>query len=112
MSERWAVRAGDAAAARLEIPADLQREREFEISVSMMVRPLPQARAPFHELKVFADGRLEWSRRIPTQNPAPFDGLDYRFRRRVPVGRPLRLQAFSECGEARRLQLQIDAEET
>lgn len=97
---------------KLEIPADLHREREFEISISMTVRALPDATAPFHELKVFADGRLEWSRRIPTQNPAPFDGLDYRLRKRVPVGRPLRLQAFSECSQARRLQLQIEAEET
>lgn len=111
MTERWQVRAGAAPIARLEIPADLQRERRFEIAVAMTVQALAAAAAPTHGLRVFADGRLEWSRRIGTQHPAPYDGLDYRFVRSVPVGRPLRLEAHAECTQGRRLTLQIEADE-
>lgn len=109
--ERWAKSAGNASIARLDIPADARRERQFEISVSMRVRALDGARAPWHELRVDADGQWQWSRRIATQHPAPFDSLDYRFRRSVPVGRALQLLATSDCGEARRLDLLIEADE-
>lgn len=111
MGERWQVRAGSAPMARLDIPADLQRERRFEIAVAMTVQPLEGASAPTHELRILADGRHEWSRRLDTQHPAPFDGLDYRFTRSVAPGRTLRLQAFADCTQARRLQLQIEADE-
>jgi hypothetical protein len=109
--EHWQTLAGDSAVARLDIPADAHRERTFEISCSMNVRPNEQAVAPWHELRVYADGELQWSRRIATQHPAAFDGLEYRFRRRVAVGRALRLQAMVDCGEARRWQLTIEADE-
>lgn len=110
--EQWKVSAGDNAVARLDIPADARRERTFEISFSMNVRPNDTAVSPWHEMRVYADGELQWSRRIATQHPAAFDGLEYRFRRRVGVGRALRLQALVDCGEARRLQLEIEADET
>lgn len=110
--ERWSVRAGDAALARLDIPADSKRERRFEIAVAMSVRALDGSSAPWHELRVYADGKLQWQRRIATVQPAPFDGLDYRFQCTVAVARSLRLSAIAECGGARRLQLQIEAEET
>jgi hypothetical protein len=110
--EHWSVQAGNAATARLDIPADIRRERRFEIAVSMSVSAFANAASPWHELRVHADGQLQWQRRIPTQHPAPFDGLDYRFQCSVAVGRTLRLLAFSECGEAQRLQLRIDADET
>ena len=109
--EQWKVAAGDSAVARLDIPADARRERTFEISFSMTVRPNDAAVSPWHEMRVYADGELQWSRRIATQHPAAFDGLDYRFRRRVGVGRVLRLQALVDCGQARRLQLEIEADE-
>src|SRR6187399_2516293 len=96
-SERWLIAVGDAAVANLDIPADAQRERRFEIACSMTVRPADDATAPWHELRIYADGDLQWSRRISTQHPAAFDGLDYRFRRSVAVGRALRLQALAEC---------------
>ena len=109
--ERWSVKAGSASQAQLLIPADLHRERRFEISCAMTVRAVDGASSPWHELKVFADGELQWRRRIDTQNPAPFDGLDYRFSCSVPPGRALRLQAYSVCAECRRLELTIEAEE-
>jgi hypothetical protein len=109
--EQWKVRAGDGAVARLDIPADARRERTFEISVSMNVQPNKAAVSPWHEMRVFADGELQWSRRIATQHPAAFDGLEYRFRRRVGMGRALRLQALVDCAQARRLQLEIEADE-
>jgi hypothetical protein len=109
--ERWAIRAGEAAVARLDIPADARRERRFEIACWMSVRAVEGADAPWHELRVLADGELQWQRRITTQHPAASDGLDYRFQRLVPLGRTLRLQALVECSQVLRLQLQIEAEE-
>src|SRR5512141_1788761 len=87
--EHWKTIAGDRAIASLDIPADAHRERRFEISCSMNVRPNEHAVAPWHELRVYADGELQWSRRIATQHPAAFDGLEYRFRRRVAIGRAM-----------------------
>jgi hypothetical protein len=110
--ERWLIDAGDADIARLDIPADIQSERSFEISVSMTVRPHDDADDPWHELRVFADGELQWSRRIKSQQPAAFDGLDYRFRRRVAVGRGLQLLAIAECRGGRRWRLLIEADES
>lgn len=109
--EHWQVDAGDRADTVLVVPADARRERRFEISVAMSVRPLDGARAPWHSLRVLADGELQWSRRIATETQGRYDGLDYRFRRSVPVGRELRLQAFVECGGAQRLRLVIEADE-
>jgi hypothetical protein len=109
--ERWHLDAGDRAEALLVVPADARRERQFEISVAMSVRPLDSARSPWHALRVLADGELQWSRRIATDAQGRYDGLDYRFRRSVPVGRQLRLQAFVECGGAQRLRLIIEADE-
>ena len=109
--ERWAADAGSAAIGELQIPADLRRERVFEISCAMTVRANASANSPWHELRVYADGELQWSRRIPTQHPAPFDGLEMRFRRRVAVGRALRVQARADCAEGRRLSLLIEAEQ-
>jgi hypothetical protein len=109
--EHWKTLAGDGPIARLDIPADAQHERTFEISCAMNVRPNENAAAPWHELRVYADGELQWSRRVATQHPAAFDGLEYRFRRRVAVGRALRLQAMVDCSEARRWQLVIEADE-
>lgn len=109
--ERWQIDAGDRADALLVVPADARRERRFEISVAMSVRPRAGAREPWHELRVLADGELQWSRRIATDPAGRYDGLDYRFRRSVPVGRELRLQAFVECGGAERLRLTIEADE-
>lgn len=109
--EHWRIDAGDRADALLVVPADARRERRFEISVAMSVRPRAGAREPWHELRVLADGELQWSRRIATDPAGRYDGLDYRFRRSVPVGRELRLQAFVECGGAERLRLTIEADE-
>ena len=108
--ERWRVDAGDAAIAKLEIPAHLRREREFEIAVMLTVRAAEGADA-WHRLQVYADGELQWSRRVATQNPGAFDGLEFRFRRRVAVGRSLRLLAQSDGGAVQRLRLVIEAEE-
>jgi hypothetical protein len=109
--ERWAASGGDSASLKLDIPPALQRERTFEIACLMRVKALDGAKAPWHGLRVLANGELQWQRRVVTDHPAPFDGLEYRFRRSVPPGRALRLQADSQCGEARRIALSIEAEE-
>lgn len=109
--ENWSRRVADSPTLRLEIPPDLARERTFEISVSCSVRAFEDAVAPWHELRVFADGEMQWQRRVATAQPAPYDGLDYRFRRTLPPGRRLTVLAESGCDGARRLLLAIDAEE-
>ncbi len=109
--ERWSVNVADSPTARLEIPADLDRERTFEISVAFTVRALDGADSPWHELRVFADGRAQWTRRIPTATPAAYDGLDMRFRRTLPPGQRLSLLAETDCRGARRLALAIEADE-
>lgn len=109
--ERWQSEVGDAAVARLEIPADAARERVFEISILMRVRARDDARQPWHEMRVLADGELQWSRRCATLQPAEYDSLDYRFQRRIAVGRALRLQVHCDCSGAQRLQTRIEAEQ-
>lgn len=109
--ENWSRRVADSPIVRLEIPADLARERTFEISVACTVLAFHDTQSPWHELRVFADGHLQWRRRISTAQAAPYDGLDYRFRRTLPPGRRLSLLAECECGGARQLTLAIDAEQ-
>lgn len=109
--ERWAVRGDEAGVVRLEIPPDLARERRFEISCAMTVRPNAGAESPWHELRVFADGHLEWQRRIATAKGEPYDGLEMRFRRTLAPGQRLVLQAQSNGGGVRRQTLEIEAEE-
>jgi hypothetical protein len=109
--ESWSRRVADSPGVRLEIPADLARERTFEISIACCVCAVESAASPWHELRVFADGELQWRRRIATAQPAPYDGLDYRFRRTLAPGRRLLLLAESECSGARRLTLAIEAQE-
>lgn len=109
--ERWAIDAGDAALATLHIPADAARERTFEIACAMTVRLPADARDAWHRMSVAANGAQQWSRQIPTSNPGSFDGLDYRFRRTVPVGEPLRVVVAVECRGAQRRSLVIEADE-
>jgi hypothetical protein len=109
--ERWGVDAGAAEVARLEIPPHASRGRGFEISVTFQVvwRGDDQAEA-WHGLKLLVDGRQQWSRRVPT-HPGPSDSLDYRFRRTVPAGEPLKLVATGEVHRTTRLRLVLTAEE-
>jgi hypothetical protein len=109
--ERWQAQADDAAVLRLNIPADGQRRRVFEISLAMQVRAVDGANAPWHEMRVEANGELEWQRRVPTEHPADYDGLDYRFQRSVGVGRELRIRLLAAGQQVRRLRLQIEADE-
>lgn len=109
--ERWAAQGGENAVLRLEIPPDLARERTFEISCSMTVRPNAGAHSPWHEMRVFAEGALEWSRRIATAQPSPYDGLEMRFRRTLAPGQRLMLLVESNGGGVRRLSLAIEADE-
>ena len=109
--ERWALDAGDAALATLHIPADAARERTFEIGCAMTVRLPADSREAWHRMGVQANGSQQWSRQIATSNPGSFDGLDYRFRRTVPVGESLRITVTVECRGARRRSLVIEADE-
>jgi len=109
--ERWAVDAGDAAQALLLIPADLQRERRFEIACAMTVRCGDDLAGAWHEMTVLANGALQWQRRIASHNPGTFDGLDYRFARTLAVGESLRLVLRCACRGVSRQRLLIEADE-
>jgi hypothetical protein len=107
--EHWVVDVGSADVALLEVPADAQRERLFEISCEFVVAAEAAGDA-WHGLRVLADGALQWARRVSTHGAGP-DTLEVSFRRSVPVGQPLRLSAQSEVHRARRVRLAIAAEE-
>jgi len=69
------------------------------------------ARSPWLQVTVLADGAQQWQRRTPAHNPGDYDGLDYRFTRSVPVGRALRLQVKVAGAGVRRRSLKIEADE-
>jgi len=107
--ERWSVEAADRAIARLDVPPHATRERRFEIDVRFVVRA-GRGRAPTHGLRVLVNGAQEWARQAPTQ-PDGEDSLEWRQRRSVPVGQPLRIQALTDVQHALRLRLTISAVE-
>ena len=106
--EHWSIDAGAHEVARLDIPADANRERTFEVFVALAVRGARDGAT--HGLRVLVNGALEWSRTVPT-HPGPGDTLDLRLHRTVPVGLPLRLTAIAEVKQAARVRLTITADE-
>ena len=110
--ERWHCDAADAALATLLIPAHASRERVFEVSCAMSVRvPQDAGDEAWHQMTVQANGARQWQRRVPSRSPGQEDGLDYRFRRTVPVGEELKLVVAVEVRGVRRHRLQVEAEE-
>jgi hypothetical protein len=110
-SEQWQLSAGDAASATLTIPADARRERRFEIACAITVGVPADAANPWHQMTVQANGVQQWRRREASHNPGQFDGLDYRFRRTVPVGQALRISVAVAGAGVRRRSLVIEADE-
>lgn len=108
--ERWSASAGTRDVVRLDIPADAQRERTFEIFCRLVVSNKAARTDATHAMRVLVDGALEWSRSAATHVDGS-DSLDLRLHRCVPPGRPLRLSASCELHGAQRLRLSIDAEE-
>lgn len=107
--EHWEADAGDGDVAQLIIPDDPQRDRRFEIFCSFSVDSGGRDGA-WHAMRVLVNGAQEWQRREDTQAGGR-DSLDYRFRRNLPAGEPLRLVASTEVQGARRLGLRITADE-
>lgn len=108
--ERWAADSGHRDVAKLDIPADAQRERHFEIFCHLVVSNRAARTDATHGLRVLVNGALEWARTVPTQVDGT-DSLDLRLRRSVPVGRPLRVTASCELLGAQRVSLTISADE-
>jgi len=108
-SERWQIDAGDRAVARLDIPPHAARDRVFEIDVRFVVKAGAGA-GPRHGLRVLVDGAQEWARQVDTSRDGE-DSLEWRQRRRVPLGQPLRIQALTEVRHALRLRLVVSAVE-
>lgn len=109
--ERWALDAGDAAEALLDIPPDAQRDRRFEIAIALSVRCPADLDGAWLELQVLANGKQQWRRRIDASNPGQSDGLDYRFARTVAAGEPLRVLAKVAVRGVRRERVVVEAEE-
>ena len=109
--ERWVLEVGDAAEAQLTIPADLARERRFEIGCALTVRCPDDLQGAWHEMSVFANGALQWQRRIASSNPGSFDGLDYHLSCSVPVGEALRVLVRSAVSGVARNRVVIEADE-
>jgi len=107
--EQWIVKLDAADVAALDIPADLKRERRFEIDCRFVVRARDTARSPEHAMRVTVNGALQWSRRIATSTQGGSDSLDVHFSRTVPVGQALRIVATTEVQEALRVGLSIEA---
>lgn len=107
--EHWEADAGSGDVAHLDIPADAQRDRLFEISCTFVVAHRGDDTAS-HGLRVLVDGRQQWSREVPTHAGGQ-DSLDVSFRRRVPVGVPLRVTAIGSARGAAGVRLGIVAEE-
>jgi hypothetical protein len=105
--ERWAVDAGSADIATLDIPPSAQRRRTFAIDARFVVR----ATAPgaWQAMRVELDGVREWSRRIETHGGT--DVLDYHCRRVLEIGQALRVRVVTQAGSAQRVRLLIEAEE-
>ena len=106
--EHWSVTV-EGEAARLDVPADAQRDRHFEVYCCFTVARAGAGTAS-HALRVLVDGQQEWARRIATDTGVR-DTLDVRFRRTVPAGRSLRLHALGSTEGARPLRLSIEVEE-
>ena len=109
--ERWALSAGDAATATLVIPADAARDRQFEIACAITVAVPVGGPKAWHQMTVQANGVQQWRRRLDSQNPGEWDGMDYRFRQVVPVGKALRVTVSVAGGGVRRRSLTIEADE-
>ena len=105
--EHWALDAGAADIATLDIPPSAHRSRIFAIDIRFMVRAT--AAGAWQALSVELNGVREWSRRIDTHGQT--DTLDYHCRRELDIGQALRVRALTQLGDARRLRLFIEAEE-
>ena len=108
--EHWSADSGHRDVAQLDIPADAQRDRTFEIFCHLVVGNKAGRSDATHSLRVLVNGALEWARTVPTQQDGN-DSLDLRLRRTVPVGHPLRVTATCELRGAQRIKLTITAEE-
>ncbi|MDZ5458998.1 hypothetical protein [Azohydromonas lata] len=107
--ERWSLDAGGADVARLDIPADAQRERHFELDCRFVVKRRTGVEDAWHELRVSVDGALRWSRRVESGEGS--DSLDYRFSLQLPPGQPLRLLATTAVQGVQRVSLVWEAVE-
>ncbi len=108
--ERWSADSGQRDVVRLDIPADAQRERQFEVFCHLVVSNKAGRADATHGMRVLVNGALEWTRTVSTQTEGN-DSLDLRLRRTVPAGRPLRVTATCELHGAQRVSLTIDADE-
>ena len=109
--EVWCADAGSQTVAVLDIPGSLERHRNFDIDVTLLVRTPQEHAQPWHELSVEIDGRQQWKRRVPSHSPGQTDGLDYHCRVMLESGRALRVRALVAVGGSRVERLLIEARE-
>jgi hypothetical protein len=110
-AERWAVDAGTASTAVLNVPPHATRERVFDIQCTMTVRLREALQGAWHRMTVTVNGQREWDRQVSTHNPGATDDLDLHLRRQVPVGEALRVVVKTDVRYAQRFGLRIEADE-
>jgi len=110
MTERWSKKKPGGGVAELRVPPDAYRVRRLEVYCRIVVALKTDTPAS-HGMSVFANGALQWTRRIKTSNPGATDTLDHRFARELAVGEPLRLTVTAEAVGCVPVQIEIEVEE-
>lgn len=110
MTERWSNKKPGGGVAELRVPPDANRVRRLEVYCRIVVALKADTPAT-HGMSVFANGALQWTRRIQTQNPGAIDTLDHRFSHELAVGESLRLTVTAEAAGCVPVQIEIEVEE-
>ena len=109
--EHWRVDVGGDSVAVLTIPGLVGRAREFDVDVTLLVTVPLQATRAWLELAVEFDGKPQWNRRIPANNPGHTDGLDYHRRLRLEAEQGVRVRAIASVKGVGVRQLLVEAQE-
>jgi hypothetical protein len=110
MKERWRKTTRGGGVAELRVPPDAHKVRTVEVYCRFVVALKTETPAT-HGMSVYANGALQWSRRIETHNPGATDTLDHRFSRELSVGEPLRVTVNAEAIGCVPLHIDIEVEE-
>jgi hypothetical protein len=109
--ERWCTDAGSDSIAVLDIPGLNGRARVFDVDATLLVNVPAGADGAWLELTVEFDGKRQWNRRIPANNPGQTDGLDYHQRLRLEAEQGVRVRAVAKLKGVRVRQLLLEARE-
>ncbi len=83
----------------------------FDVDVTLLVNVPLQATGSWLELTVEFDGKRQWNRRIPANNPGHTDGLDHHLRLRLEAEQGVRVRAMAKVKGVALRQLLVEAVE-